>query len=77
MVAIIDTALLVNVLDAQVWEMHELMNHFGVKPPGTCRWKSFKDEYLCGLRIPECAVLEVCEPKIFFKMAEVYLAGRE
>lgn len=77
MVGIIDTATLVDLLDGQVWEMYELMNHFGVNPPGKCHWKSFEDEYLCGLQIPDCAVLEICEPKIFPRMAEIYLEGRE
>lgn len=77
MVAIIDTSIFVDLLEGQVWQMDEVMNHFGVKPPGTCHWKSFEDEYLCGLQIPECAVLEVCDPKVFFVMAEIYLDGRK
>ncbi|KAL0639491.1 hypothetical protein Q9L58_001520 [Maublancomyces gigas] len=77
MVAIIDTSIFVDLLEGQVWQMDEVMNHFGVKPPGTCRWKSFEDEYLCGLQIPECAVLQVCEPKVFFMMAEIYLDERK
>lgn len=76
MVAIIDTSIYVDLLEGQVWQMHELMAYFGVQPPGTCRWKSFEDEYLCGLLIPESAVLEVCDPKVFVRMAEIYLDGK-
>lgn len=75
MVAIINTEVLVDLLNIQVWQMHAVMDHFGVKPPGRSYRSTFDNEYLCGLRIPEAAVLAVCEPKLFDRMAEIYSGG--
>lgn len=76
MVAIIDTAILVDQLGVQVWEVDEAMDHFGIDPPGNCSRRTFDDEYICGLRIPLLAILGVCEPHLFEEMAEEYLLER-